>query len=78
MFRFTIRELVLLTVIAALCVAWWMDKVKARAAHTGELRAMQRKHEWNLLELEVAFHKKHVMAVEAEIEQAWRNHRGGD
>ena len=26
MFRFTIRELVLLTVIVALAVAWWIDR----------------------------------------------------
>ena len=26
MFRFTIRELILLTIIVAVCAAWWLDR----------------------------------------------------
>jgi len=41
MFRFTIREIVLLTVIVSLCVAWWLDHSQLRqlwlnAKHLGE------------------------------------------
>ena len=37
MFRFTIRELLLLTVIAAVGVAWWIDRSRL-AAELKELR----------------------------------------
>ena len=36
-FRFTIRELLLLTVIVAVCAAWWADRSRLAAAF-GELK----------------------------------------
>ena len=32
MFRFTIRELVLLTLVVAMGVAWWVDRTRLAAA----------------------------------------------
>jgi hypothetical protein len=46
MFRFTIRELVLLTVMVAIGVGWWLDRrslVKSHEFVLGELRASDRK-----------------------------------
>jgi hypothetical protein len=44
MFRFTIRELVLLTLVVAMGVAWWLDrtalaKVNAEQSHELDIRA---------------------------------------
>jgi hypothetical protein len=39
MFRFTIRELLLITLIVALCAAWWIDRsriAKDRDAQKGK------------------------------------------
>jgi len=47
MFRFTIRELVLLTLVVAMGVAWWVHS-SAKTAKIGELTEQQRKAEWKL------------------------------
>jgi hypothetical protein len=38
MFRFTIRELVLLTIIVAMGVGWWLDRAERDEAVNGEAR----------------------------------------
>ena len=38
MFRFTIRELILLTIIVAICAAWWLDRSALNAGHAKSLR----------------------------------------
>jgi hypothetical protein len=43
MFRFTIRELVLLTLIVAMGVGWWMDR--------GRMEREARMQEWELMML---------------------------
>jgi len=42
MFRFTIRELVLLTLVVAMGVAWWLDRrsLAIRAQETNSYRAL--------------------------------------
>src|SRR5262245_45456839 len=47
MFRFTIRELFLLTVIAALVVAWWVERRSLRRL-ADELRSQNKKLEKQL------------------------------
>jgi len=45
MFRFTIRELVLMTAIVALAVAWWVDRsqvASAKRAFETDARSMSR------------------------------------
>jgi hypothetical protein len=37
MFRFTIRELVLLTLVVAMGVAWWLDRESLSAWHVNRL-----------------------------------------
>jgi uncharacterized protein (DUF3820 family) len=37
MFRFTIRELVLLTLVVAMGVGWWLDRSALNAWHVGRL-----------------------------------------
>jgi hypothetical protein len=52
MFRFTIRELLLVTVIAALAVGWWSDhrslarNVFSYRFQLGMLQAWERKRRW--------------------------------
>jgi len=57
MFKFTIRELLLLTVIVGLGVTWWIDRsnlaIKAREAEmwrhcTGALEYALRYHDWSV------------------------------
>ena len=43
MFRFTIRELILLTVIVAMGAAWWVDR-----RQIAELRMRNEELRWNL------------------------------
>ena len=40
MFRFTIRELVLLTIIVAIGVAWWVDRSQLAASNAASLRML--------------------------------------
>jgi hypothetical protein len=47
MFRFTIRELVLLTIIAAVSVAWWIDHRRQAA----EIRRL--KDPWPGMKLDI-------------------------
>jgi len=45
MFRFTIRELVLLTLVVAMGVAWWVDRsqvASAKRAFENDARSMSR------------------------------------
>jgi hypothetical protein len=42
MFRFTIRELVLLTLVAAMGVGWWLDHARAEKASAAMERRMDR------------------------------------
>jgi hypothetical protein len=71
MFRFTIRELVLLTLVVALGVGWWLDRSKlltvavdanAKAAEIDLERA-----NWELLTQHEAFAHKETLRV---IEQS--------
>jgi hypothetical protein len=59
--RFTIRELVLVTVIAALGVSWWLDRTHsaARAAEL-EARAVD-------LQSKVAEHQNNVLKLERTV-----------
>jgi hypothetical protein len=40
MFRFTIRELVLLTLVVAMGVGWWMDRARANKLQEREQAAL--------------------------------------
>ena len=40
MFRFTIRELVLLTLVVAMGVGWWVDRSNLVAGHDDALRLL--------------------------------------
>ena len=40
MFRFTIRELILLTIIVAMGAAWWLDHSVLVAVHNRSLRTL--------------------------------------
>ena len=64
MFRFSIRELLLFTVIAAVLVAWWLDHRNAQ----NEARLMQEgwnatKKELLATEQQAAYNKKVVSAL---------------
>lgn len=50
MFRFTIRELVLLTLMVATGVGWWVHS-SALSAKIAEVTEQQRKAEWKLVTL---------------------------
>src|SRR5262245_1335055 len=43
MFRFTIRELVLVTVIAALGVSWWLDRREVERRSDARIAEVQRR-----------------------------------
>jgi hypothetical protein len=50
MSKFTIRELVLLTLVVAMGMGWWVHS-SAKTAKIGELTEQQRKAEWKLATL---------------------------
>ena len=55
MFRFTIRELILFTLIVAICAAWWLDRRKlVGVASAAERRAMLAQQKAAAIEIERA------------------------
>jgi hypothetical protein len=44
MFRFTIRELVLVTITVAMGVGWWLDRNQQRHKHDKEVRQLLMKY----------------------------------
>jgi hypothetical protein len=48
MFRFTIRELVLLTLVVGLALGWWLDRASLQSARESDADFyMKREREWN-------------------------------
>jgi len=72
MFRFTIRELILLTVIVAMGAAWWVDR-KDSAAKFNQLVALgEQAKKMHAAEMAI---EKHRHKIELETQQSIANLR---
>jgi hypothetical protein len=67
MFKFTIRELVLMTTVVALAVGWWLDRREVE--RRGNVRAAALESNVVGLEASVAGLKKEISSLQAHILQ---------
>jgi len=65
MFRFTIRDVLWLTVVAAVVVAWWVDRFQL-SRRMGKLAAANSAMEKELHELQFYRDNKHLLLTPSE------------
>jgi hypothetical protein len=70
MFRFTIRDVLWLTVLVALVLSWWLDRRFQRGEFASQLKAAEAQRQKVALELEtLKMHNKRARAYEEAVRQ---------